>query len=178
MCSAANSHTCTPKTTHKRRHATSALIKSLSHRSVILWSLQIPSSPNVQAAKKEDEQKQIATYLQPHDPSATVDVCVAGCGPAGLALSAELAERGLSVCVVGPEAKFTNNYGVWVDEFKSLGLDHLLDYTWDRTLCYFADQEVRLHPTASPVISTFVFRGTIAAAHRCAVPVACIATWF
>eukprot|EP00892_Ulva_mutabilis_P011169 jgi/Ulvmu1/8424/UM043_0002.1 len=97
-----------------------------------------------QAAKAEDEQRPIASYLQPHDPTATVDVCIAGCGPAGLALSADLAERGLSVCVVGPESKFTNNYGVWVDEFRSLSLEHMLDYTWERTLCYFGNQEKTL----------------------------------
>lgn len=73
-----------------------------------------------------------------------MDVCVVGCGPAGLALSADLAHRGLSVCIVGPESKFTNNYGVWVDEFRSLGLEHLLDHTWERTLCYFAETEVRV----------------------------------
>ena len=44
---------------------------------------------------------------------------------------------------MGPESKFTNNYGVWVDEFKSLGMEHLLDHVWEKSVCYFSDTEVR-----------------------------------
>lgn len=65
-----------------------------------------------------------------------------GCGPAGLALAAEVASRGRSVCLVGPESKFTNNYGVWLDEFKALGLEHLLDHVWGESICFFKDREV------------------------------------
>ena len=97
----------------------------------------------MQASKREDEQGSIASYLGTAPPPDTVDVCVVGCGPAGLTLSAALARRGVSVCLVGPESKFTNNYGVWVDEFAALGLSHLLDVTWDESLCYFLDEEVR-----------------------------------
>jgi lycopene epsilon-cyclase len=103
----------------------------------------------MQACKLESEQKDIATYLQPHARDAgTVDVCIVGCGPAGLALAAEVASHGRSVCLVGPESKFTNNYGVWVDEFRALGLDHLLDLVWNESICYFFDEEVSL-PTTS-----------------------------
>lgn len=41
-----------------------------------------------------------------------------GCGPAGLALAAESAKLGLKVGLIGPDMPFTNNYGVWEDEFK------------------------------------------------------------
>lgn len=41
-----------------------------------------------------------------------------GCGPAGLALAAESAKLGLKVGLIGPDLPFTNNYGVWEDEFK------------------------------------------------------------
>lgn len=51
----------------------------------------------VQAAKPEDGQKDVASYLSPHDLSTTADVCIVGCGPAGLALSAQVAEKGLKV---------------------------------------------------------------------------------
>lgn len=97
----------------------------------------------MQANKGDPDQVEIKSVLQAYDGVTTVDVCVVGCGPAGLALSGELAKRGLSVCLVGPESKFTNNYGVWVDEFKDLGLVHLLDNTWEDSVCYFLDQEVR-----------------------------------
>jgi lycopene beta-cyclase len=38
------------------------------------------------------------------------------------------------VCVVDPEplAAWPNNYGVWVDEFKALGLDDCLEHIWPR----------------------------------------------
>jgi hypothetical protein len=54
---------------------------------------------------------------------ATVDVAVIGCGPAGLALAAQLGVRGLSVALLGPDLPFVNNYGVWVDEMEALGFD-------------------------------------------------------
>lgn len=47
-----------------------------------------------------------------------LDLVVIGCGPAGLALAAESAKLGLNVGLVGPDLPFTNNYGVWEDEFK------------------------------------------------------------
>ena len=47
-----------------------------------------------------------------------LDMVVIGCGPAGLALAAESAKLGLKVGLVGPDLPFTNNYGVWEDEFK------------------------------------------------------------
>ena len=97
----------------------------------------------MQSNKSERGQTDIGAVLTPFDRTATVDVCVVGCGPAGLALSGELAKRGLRVCLVGPETKFTNNYGVWVDEFNDLGLAHLLDNTWEDSVCYFMNQEVR-----------------------------------
>ena len=54
--------------------------------------------------------------------SLLVDALVVGAGPAGLALAAELAERGLSVGIVARDEPFVNTYGVWVDEFEAMGL--------------------------------------------------------
>lgn len=51
-----------------------------------------------------------------------LDLVVIGCGPAGLALAAESAKLGLNVGLVGPDLPFTNNYGVWEDEFKGRNL--------------------------------------------------------
>lgn len=97
----------------------------------------------MQANKPEGEQPTIASYLGTTTPPGTVDVAVVGCGPAGLTLAAALAARGATVCLIGPESKFTNNYGVWVDEFKALGLGHLLEQVWEESLCYFFTTEVR-----------------------------------
>lgn len=49
-----------------------------------------------------------------------LDLVVIGCGPAGLALAAESAKLGLKVGLIGPDLPFTNNYGVWEDEFKGI----------------------------------------------------------
>lgn len=80
-----------------------------------------------QASKDDPEQPSLAGALPAFDLSTTADVAVVGAGPAGLALAAELAQQGLSVALVSPESKFVNNYGVWLDEFRELGLEHTLD---------------------------------------------------
>lgn len=49
---------------------------------------------------------------------STLDLIIIGCGPAGLSLAAESAKKGLQVGLIGPDLPFTNNYGVWEDEFK------------------------------------------------------------
>lgn len=49
-----------------------------------------------------------------------LDLVVIGCGPAGLALAAESAKLGIKVGLIGPDLPFTNNYGVWEDEFKGI----------------------------------------------------------
>ncbi len=55
----------------------------------------------LQAAKEDEEQPLIAHSLQSFNLDEAADVCVIGCGPAGLALSSELAKQGLSVCLIG-----------------------------------------------------------------------------
>ena len=55
----------------------------------------------MQASKADEEQPLIADTLQAFDLGTAADVCVIGCGPAGLALSSELAKQGLSVCLIG-----------------------------------------------------------------------------
>ena len=56
----------------------------------------------LQASKDDAEQPLIADSLQPFSPNrGAADVCIVGCGPAGLALAAELAKRGVSVALVG-----------------------------------------------------------------------------
>ena len=38
-----------------------------------------------------------------------------------------------------------NNYGVWKDEFRELGLESTLDVSWDDAMCYFGEnKEVRV----------------------------------
>ncbi|MGI9052317.1 MAG: lycopene cyclase family protein [Ilumatobacteraceae bacterium] len=49
-----------------------------------------------------------------------LDVLVVGDGPAGLALAAACAKRGLSVAVLGPGQSWTATYATWVDDVRDL----------------------------------------------------------
>ena len=80
-----------------------------------------------QASKEDPAQPSIASVLPPADAGALADVAVVGAGPAGLALAAELGALGLAVVLVARDAPFVNNYGVWRDEFRDLGLEDTLD---------------------------------------------------
>lgn len=90
-----------------------------------------------QASKRDDGQPSLASQLPPLAPGASLDAVVVGCGPAGLYLAAQLAKRGLSVGLVGPDAPFVNNYGVWADEFEALGLAHTIERTFPDAVCWF-----------------------------------------
>jgi lycopene epsilon-cyclase len=99
----------------------------------------------LQASKEDTEQPSIASILPAADLSAVADVGIVGCGPAGLALAAELGKRGLKVVLVGHDSPFVNNYGVWRDEFSELGLEKCLDFVWKDAICYFREgKEVRV----------------------------------
>ena len=56
------------------------------------------------------------------DENSVLDLVIIGCGPAGLSLASESANKGLTVGLIGPDLPFTNNYGVWEDEFKGIVL--------------------------------------------------------
>lgn len=43
--------------------------------------------------------------------------------------------------LTGRDAPFVNNYGVWEDEFKELGLRDTLEYIWPDALCYFGEDK-------------------------------------
>ncbi len=96
-----------------------------------------------QALKQETGQPSITSVLEPLEPlersDATLDAIVVGCGPAGLALAAELGKRGVSVALVGHDVPFVNTYGVWEDEFLELNLTHTLDKVWRSSSCYFKE---------------------------------------
>lgn len=60
----------------------------------------------MQASKEDDAQPMIADRLRSFNPRlGAADVCVVGCGPAGLALAAELAGNGVHVALVGKHSE-------------------------------------------------------------------------
>ncbi|XP_064948063.1 lycopene epsilon cyclase, chloroplastic-like isoform X3 [Musa acuminata AAA Group] len=91
----------------------------------------------MQERKPMEKQSKIAEKLSPISSAAsTLDLIVIGCGPAGLSLAAESAKKGLQVGLIGPDLPFTNNYGVWEDEFKDLGLESCIEHVWHDTIVY------------------------------------------
>lgn len=91
----------------------------------------------MQQNKSMEKQSKLADKLPPIAVGDDIlDLVVIGCGPAGLALAAESAKVGLNVGLIGPDLPFTNNYGVWEDEFKDLGLEGCIEHVWPDTIVY------------------------------------------
>ncbi|MGC6483954.1 MAG: lycopene beta cyclase [Synechococcus sp.] len=69
-----------------------------------------------------------------------LDVLVLGGGPAALCIASELHQRGVTVAGLAPDPvdhPWPNTYGIWADELKAVGLEHLLEHRWDNTVSYF-----------------------------------------
>lgn len=88
-----------------------------------------------------------ATISPPTPPAAAAfdalyDVSVIGAGPAGLSLAAALSTRGLRVALLDPvlDRAWPNHYGVWEDEFSSVGLSDCATARYART-CVFSGGE-------------------------------------
>ncbi|XP_023538578.1 lycopene epsilon cyclase, chloroplastic-like isoform X2 [Cucurbita pepo subsp. pepo] len=96
----------------------------------------------MQQNKAMEMQSKLADELPPISiGNGVLDLVVIGCGPAGLALAAESAALGLKVGLIGPDLPFTNNYGVWEDEFKDLGLEECIEHVWPDTVIYLDDKD-------------------------------------
>ena len=78
-------------------------------------------------------------YFSPQSSPPVLYVAVVGAGPAGLRLASSLGERGLRVAIIGTDTPFTNNYGVWMDEFEATGLQATVEKVWEECACYFGE---------------------------------------
>ncbi|CAK9144148.1 unnamed protein product [Ilex paraguariensis] len=97
----------------------------------------------MQQNKAMDNQSKLADKLpQISSGDSMLDLVVIGCGPAGLALAPESAKLGLNVGLIGPDLPFTNNYGVWEDEFKDLGLERCIEHVWPDTIVYIDEGDL------------------------------------
>ncbi|XP_026440003.1 capsanthin/capsorubin synthase, chromoplastic-like isoform X1 [Papaver somniferum] len=97
---------------------------------------------------KPESKPEFSTFDLPfHDKSERVkyDVIIIGAGPAGLRLAERVSGYGIRVCCIdsSPLSMWPNNYGVWVDEFQSLGLEDCLDKTWPMTTIFLGDQRTK-----------------------------------
>ncbi|XP_058108975.1 capsanthin/capsorubin synthase, chromoplastic-like [Magnolia sinica] len=95
--------------------------------------------------KPESKPEFLDFDLQRHGPSdrREYDMVVIGTGPAGLRLAEKVSSHGVRVCCIDPSplSMWPNNYGVWVDEFESMGLVGCLDKTWPMATVYIDDQK-------------------------------------
>lgn len=84
------------------------------------------------------------SWFDPAD-RPSFDVIIIGTGPAGLRLAEQVSRYGVKVCCVDPSplSMWPNNYGVWVDEFESLGLVDCLDKTWPMTTVFIDDNKIK-----------------------------------
>ncbi|KAF5204490.1 Lycopene beta cyclase protein [Thalictrum thalictroides] len=73
------------------------------------------------------------------------EVIIIGTGPAGLRLAESISVNGIRVCCIDPSplSMWPNNYGVWVDEFESLGLENCIDKTWPMASVYIDDNKTK-----------------------------------
>ena len=47
----------------------------------------------------------------------------------------------LDSIAAGEDVPFVNNYGVWVDEFESIGMAASLERIWPEAVCYFGEEQ-------------------------------------
>ncbi|GLJ19414.1 hypothetical protein SUGI_0350200 [Cryptomeria japonica] len=91
----------------------------------------------------ENKKEVLGFELPRYDTSRhfTVDLVVAGSGPAGLSVAQQVSEAGISVVCIDPSPQtiWPNNYGVWVDELEAIGLVDCLDTIWDDAVVHLDD---------------------------------------
>ncbi|XP_027083400.1 neoxanthin synthase, chloroplastic-like [Coffea arabica] len=131
-CSSLNPRFVSPKTKTSARNVRNRVRSS-----------KFNSFLDLQPAWKPEPLDFDVSWLDPSD--RRFDLIIIGAGPAGLRLAEQVSRYGIKVCCVDPSplSMWPNNYGVWVDEFESLGLDDCLDKTWPMCSVYINDHKTR-----------------------------------
>ncbi|KAK0604180.1 hypothetical protein LWI29_012867 [Acer saccharum] len=131
-----NANNNTPTTTNHHHH----------HRSNRIHSCKFGNFLDLKP-ESESESDFLHFDLSLFDPSDRFrfDVIIIGAGPAGIRLAEQVSCHGIKVCCVDPSplSMWPNNYGVWVDEFESLGLEDCLDKTWPMTSVHVDDHKTK-----------------------------------
>ncbi|XP_059659633.1 capsanthin/capsorubin synthase, chromoplastic-like [Cornus florida] len=121
--------------------------KTQNHPRKIHHRIQITNSASFLDLEPKSKPESLSFDLPRLDPSdrSRFDVIIIGAGPAGLGLAGQVSSYGIKVCCVDPSplSAWPNNYGVWVDEFESLGLEDWLDKTWSMACVYVSDDKAK-----------------------------------
>jgi len=78
----------------------------------------------------------------PISAKSSSEVLVLGSGPAAMAIAAALSSENLHVDVLSDNdhtAVWPYTYGIWGDEVDDLGLSHLLEHRWTKTVSFFGE---------------------------------------
>ncbi len=104
----------------------------------------LESTTPVPAVHDEQWFPDLEGTLKPLDGDA-YDLVIAGAGPSGLAVASRVASAGYRVAIVAPDTLgiWVNNYGVWIDEFESMGLNDCFDTVWESATVWLNSEEER-----------------------------------
>ncbi|XP_006663474.2 lycopene beta cyclase, chloroplastic/chromoplastic-like [Oryza brachyantha] len=116
-----------PQTHHPApaRASSSAFVCRVAALGDTLWSLAPPARPEL-----------LSLDLPRYDPALS--------RPVDLAVAQRVAKSNISVSAMDPSPALVwpNNYDVWVDEFKAMGLSHYLNAVWPSASVFVDDRRV------------------------------------
>eukprot|EP00191_Tetraselmis_sp_GSL018_P008538 CAMPEP_0177594828 /NCGR_PEP_ID=MMETSP0419_2-20121207/9998_1 /TAXON_ID=582737 /ORGANISM="Tetraselmis sp., Strain GSL018" /LENGTH=491 /DNA_ID=CAMNT_0019086181 /DNA_START=226 /DNA_END=1701 /DNA_ORIENTATION=+ len=98
-------------------------------------------APTVDQDSQWPIKMELPEYNSKNQQNELLELVVVGGGPAGLSVAARVSAFGYKVVLVDPEplGRWPNNYGVWCDEFKAIGLDDCFETVWDSAVVQLDD---------------------------------------
>lgn len=125
-----------PSVSYRRRYAPP--IKTQTVKTISKWTTH-----RIFATLEANELTGIDLEVEDQSKVDVFDLVIAGAGPSGLSVGARVAKAGFSVCIVDPcpLSLWPNNYGVWVDEFKAMGLEDCLQKVWSKSEVFLENND-------------------------------------